>query len=181
MMFLSDFADQAVMLPLAVVVTVGLGVIGWWRGMAAWLFAVGGTFFLVLVLKAGLYAAAAEFGEGYRISPSGHVASACVVYGGLAILLLQGLAPSAVIAVIPMLAGVMIGYTRVSLGMHTPLEVVFGGVLGWGGAAALAATCGARPRFAAWPLTIAGCATVVALHGWHLQAEEAIQFASVNW
>ena len=155
MMFLSDFADQAVMLPLAVVVLAGLGVIGWWRGMAAWLFAVGGTFVLVLLLKAAFYAAASEFGDAYLVSPSGHVASACVVYGGLALLLLQGVAPPAVIAVIPVMAGVLIGYTRVSLGMHTPLEVFLGGMFGLGGAAALAALSGPRPRFAG--LAAYGC------------------------
>lgn len=181
MMFVSDFADQAVMLPLVAVVFAGLGVIGWWRGMVAWLLAVGGTFAVILVMKAGFYAAASEYGDLYRISPSGHVAAACVVYGGLAILLLQGLAPRVVIAAVPVIAGLVIGITRLSLGMHTPLEVCIGGVFGLTGAAVLAATCGGRPRFVAWPLTMAGCVTVLALHGLHFQAEEAIQLAASNW
>ncbi len=41
MNFLTDFADQAVVLPFALVVAVALGVAGWWRGAFAWIAGVG--------------------------------------------------------------------------------------------------------------------------------------------
>ena len=171
LLFVTDFADQAVISPLAVVVLAGLLVLGWWRAAFAWLVAVGGTFAVMLLLKAGFMALAAEFGSDYRISPSGHVASACVVYGGLAVLLLRGITPGWVIASVPAGAALVIGYTRLMLGFHTLPEVLAGGGVGFAGAVVLALTIGARPRLAAWPLTVAGVFTVLLLHGSHVPAE----------
>ena len=41
MTFLTDFADQAVVLPLVLVLALVLAAQGWRRGAAAWLVAVG--------------------------------------------------------------------------------------------------------------------------------------------
>lgn len=51
MVFLTDFADQAVMLPLALAVAIALAVMGWRRGAMVWLGIVCGTFGLMLGLK----------------------------------------------------------------------------------------------------------------------------------
>ena len=181
MCFVSDFADQAVMLPLALVVLAGLGVIGWWRGAVAWAIAVGATFGAILFLKAGFLMLTADYGSDYRMSPSGHVASACVVYGGLAVVMLRDRCPRAAIAAIPVVLASVIGYTRLALGMHTVAEVVVGAAIGFAGVAVLAATVGPRPKTVTWPLPAATCALAVALHGWHLEAEEAIRYASTSW
>lgn len=181
MAFVSDFADQAVMLPMSVAVLALLGVLGWWRGMGAWLVAVGGTFAIILVLKAGLFVLADNFGSDYQVSPSGHVAAACVVYGGLAVLLLRGLVPGALIAVVPVLAILVVGISRVALGAHTIAEVLEGAAVGAIGVITLASTAGARPRIVAWPLAAVGGCMAVALHGMHMPAEQAIRHASQVW
>ncbi len=181
MLFVSDFADQAVMLPLALVVLVGLGILGWWRGAFAWMAAVGGTFAVIVVLKAGFFSLAGTFGSDYALSPSGHVASACVVYGGLAVLLLRGSVPRVLLAAIPVAVVLVIGASRLALGVHTLPEVVIGAMVGAAGLVALAATMGERPAVAGWAVTALGGVTVLALHGLHLPAEQAIQFASRSW
>ena len=52
--FLTDFADQAVVLPVAVAIAFVLAVAGWWRGLIAWLIGVGGT--IAVMAVAGCYA-----------------------------------------------------------------------------------------------------------------------------
>lgn len=54
--FLTDFADQAVILPLAVVVTLVLWAQRRWRVAAAWLAAIFGVLGVVLILKVVCYA-----------------------------------------------------------------------------------------------------------------------------
>ncbi len=181
MLFVSDFADQAVMLPLALVVLAALCLIGWWQGACAWVASVGGTFATIALLKAGFYSLAASFGSEYGMSPSGHVAAACVVYGGLAVLMLRHAIPRILVAAIPLSLVLIIGYSRLSLGMHTLPEVVVGAMIGAAGLAILAATMGERPRVATWTVPVLGGVTVFALHGLHLPAEQAIQLASRSW
>ncbi len=181
MKFVSDFADQAVMLPLALVVLAVLGILGWRRGLVAWSLAIGFTFGLILILKAGFVMLTSSFGSDYRISPSGHVASACVVYGGLAVLLLRDTVLRYMAAAVPAATILVMGYSRVSLGMHTVPEVVAGAVVGIAGVSILAATMGPRPSFAIWPVPAIGGMLVLALHGLHLPAEEAIHLASYTW
>ena len=181
MLFVSDFADQAVMLPLAIVVGAALALMGWWRGLAAWLVAVGGTLAIMLVAKAGLVGLSAEYGSDYSISPSGHVASACVVYGGLALLLFRGRVPAVLLGLVPLVAAVVMGYSRVALMAHSVGEVVAGAIVGLVGFAVLAVAIGPRPRLTTWPMVLASGCTVLALHGLHLPAEEAIRMTSSGW
>lgn len=80
--FITDFADQAVMLPVMVTVALIMAVNGWWRGAVVWAVTAVMLLAVMLLLKiAGLYYAAVE--QTAIISPSGHVAAACMVYGGL--------------------------------------------------------------------------------------------------
>lgn len=169
------------MSPLALVVLVALGCLGWWRAAVAWLVAVGGTFATMFLLKAGFVLLTGTFGSDFQISPSGHVASTCAVYGGLAVLLLRGVAPASVVVSVPVAAAVVIGYTRLALGCHTLAEVLAGAVVGLAGLAVFTLTIGDRPRLAPWPLTAAGIVTVLLLHGSHMPAEEAIQSLAANW
>ena len=181
MNFISDFADQAVLLPLAAITPVVLGVLGWRRAALAWVLAVGGAFGSVLLLKAGLIMMTDAFGSAYRASPSGHVAASCVVYGGLAALLLRGLMPGWFIAVFPALVIAVVGYTRIALGAHTLPEVAAGALIGAVALSAMVAMAGERPRTAAWPIMITAGGLAFALHGFHLPAEAAIQMASSGW
>jgi membrane-associated phospholipid phosphatase len=177
MSFFTDFADQAVVLPLAIVVALVLGVMGWWRGVLAWAGAVCGTLAVMLVLKLCCLAIAEDLGFGTAASPSGHVASACIVYGGLAVLLLRGRVPVAVLAAIPAVIIVAMGYSRMALGAHDLGEVIVGGVVGATGLFVLTVLAGPRPRPVAWPVMGAAVFTIVALHGIHLEAEAAIRSA----
>ena len=171
MIFLTDFADEAVLLPVAALVAVALGVAGWWRGLAAWVGAVGGTLSVVLVLKA---AGAALGDPGSAPSVSGHLAAACVVYGGIAVLLLRDVAPSAVLAAVPLGLAVCVGYSRVTLNAHSPAEALAGGIIGCTGVMILAVAAGPRRTMPAWPVVAVAACAVIGLHGAHLQAEGGI-------
>jgi membrane-associated phospholipid phosphatase len=174
MLFITDFADQAVVLPLAAVVALVLASAGWWRGLIAWLGTVGGTLAVMLVLKIGTIAV---MDSPNPASPSGHVAAACVVYGGLAVLLLGGVLPGLLMAVVPAVIVAVIGYTRIELMAHSPLEVVVGAIVGCIGVAIMAVTVGPRPALPTWPLLAATVCTVIAFHGLHAPAEAAIRAA----
>ncbi len=128
MMFLTNFADQAVMLPVVLAIAIVLALQGWRRGALIWLGVVCATFGLMLVLKL-VFLACSRVTDPIDIhSPSGHVAAATVVCGGLAALLTRrraGILPVA------LLAAVVIGISRLVLGMHSLPEVVLGALVGW--------------------------------------------------
>ncbi len=175
MVFLSDFADQAVVLPLALTVTLVLGVMGWWRGLLAWVASVAATLAVMLGLKLLGLAIAEDLRWGAPFSPSGHTASACMVYGGLAVLLLRGVVPAPLLAAIPALIMLGMGYTRVELLAHNSAEVLIGGVVGCLGVAVLTALAGPRPRLLGWPVLGAAACAVLVFHGMHLPAEATIR------
>lgn len=89
--FLTDFGDQAVILPLVLAVLLVLWAQRRWRVAAAWLLAIPGVLGTILVLKVACYACGwllpfiGLHGLNLR-SPSGHAASAAVAYGGIAAL-----------------------------------------------------------------------------------------------
>ena len=89
MTFITDLADQAVILPLVLAIGVALLVDGWRRGAAAWAVAVVATFAAMLVLKLFFLACSHALGTTDIHNPSGHVAAATVVTGGLATLLFR--------------------------------------------------------------------------------------------
>ena len=134
MRYLTDFAEQALILPLVLAIATALAVQGWRRGALAWLIVVASTFAATLAFKLLFLACSPVFGPMDVHSPSGHVAAATVVAGGLAAMLTRHRAtilPAAVVAAI------VIGVSRLVLGAHTLPEVIVGALIGLAGAAAL--------------------------------------------
>jgi membrane-associated phospholipid phosphatase len=172
--FLTDFADQAVILPLLLAVGIALWWGGWRRGALAWGFGVGAALALLGALKLLASVCHGLPGISDVLSPSGHTASAAAAFGAAAALLQPR--PTTVFAVAAAAAaGVLIGWTRVALGSHVLNEVVVGLVVGVAGAAlavrmAGPPPAGARRRLAAVCLV----AVLASAHGRHANAEEGI-------
>ena len=151
MRYLTDFADQAVILPLVLAVAVALAVQGWRRGALVWLVVVAGVFFATLTSKVMFLACSPLFGPIDVHSPSGHVAAATVVTGGLAAMFTRrraSILPAAV------LAAIVIGVSRLVLGMHSLPEVVVGAMIGLAGAVALLRFAGTPPLIRVAPLVL---------------------------
>jgi membrane-associated phospholipid phosphatase len=175
--YLTDFADQAVILPLVLATAVALAVQGWRRGALVWLLVVAATFLAMLGLKLIFLSCSPLFGPMDVHSPSGHVAAATVVAGGLAAMLSRRRAtilPSAV------LAAVVIGVSRLVLGMHSLPEVVVGALVGLTGAAALLRFAGPPPRLNIAPLMAVIVVVATLFHGMHLPAEAAIRHTALR-
>lgn len=175
MQYLTDFADQAVVLPVVIAIAIALAAQGWRRGALAWLATVAGTFTVMLLLKLVFLACWPVFWPMDIHSPSGHVAAATVVAGGLALLLLRrrlGILPVAA------LAGAVIGLSRLVLHVHSPPEVVLGAAVGLAGTAALVRLAGPVPRLQAKPLLAGVVLTAFVFHGLHMPAEAEIRFAA---
>ncbi len=192
MKFLTDFADQAVVLPLAGAIAVMLLLLGWWRGAIGWAIAVPGTFAIVLSLKIIFYACHAVLPDFGVRSPSGHTASATVVYGGLLAMLGRHGAghtvrllgrQSLLIGLAALLLALVFGFTRVDLGFHTVPDVMVGGAVGLLGAVLFVLMAGRPPQGFRRPVLGAVVVLVALLfHGRQLHAEEAIQrFAISTW
>jgi membrane-associated phospholipid phosphatase len=177
MMFLTDFADQAVMLPVVLAIAIVLAMQGWRRGALVWLGVVFVTFGVMLFLKLVFLACTPLFGPIDVHSPSGHVAAATVVAGGLTALLTRHRAS---ILPVALLAAVVIGVSRLVLGMHSLPEVVLGAVVGLAGAAALLALAGPPPTLR--PGRVFAVVVIVAalFHGMHLPAEAAIRHTAFS-
>lgn len=171
MQFLTDFADQAVVLPVALVLAMVLATMGWRRGALVWVGVVAATLGLVGLLKVGFIACGPVFGPWDLHSPSGHTAAASVLAGGF-VTLLAGSPPAAL--AVSVLAAAMFGFSRVELGAHSLPEVLLGGAVGIAGAVVLSRLAGRPP--VRRPLQLLAVTAVVALllHGGHLHAEQVI-------
>ena len=177
MRYLTDFADQAVILPLVLATAVALAAQGWRRGAFVWLVVVAATFLAMLTLKLVFLSCSPLFEPMDVHSPSGHVAAATVVAGGLAGMLSRRRAP---ILPAALLAAIVIGISRLVLGAHSLPEVILGALIGLTGAAVLQRFAGTPPRLKIAPL-IAVIVTVAAVfHGLHLPAEAAIRHTALR-
>jgi len=170
--YLTDFADQAVIIPLVLAVAVALAAQGWRRGALVWLLVVTGTFLATVIFKLMFLACSPLFGPIDVHSPSGHVAAATVVSGGLAAMLTRRRATILPAAV---LAAIVIGISRLVLGMHSLPEVVVGALIGLAGAVALLRLAGRPPRLRITPLVVLIVVVAAVFHGLHLPAEAAIR------
>jgi membrane-associated phospholipid phosphatase len=178
MQFLSDFADLAVILPAFLAVTLTLFASGWRQGAVPWAWVVAGTLTLVFLAKLATYTLPGLLGPAWGPwslrSPSGHVASAAILYGGLSVLLLRRrmLALALALAV-----AVLVAASRVALRAHTIPDVIAGGALGLAGVVALAWLAPPVPDRAGGARLVlpAVLASVVLLmHGERLTAEGMI-------
>jgi membrane-associated phospholipid phosphatase len=173
MRFITDFADQAVLLPLVVAIGIALLTQGWRRGAVIWVGAATGTFAVMLLLKLVFTACPVSFSAGGLRTPSGHVAAATVVAGGLAALLLRRRRPALVVAV---LAALVIGISRLALGAHSTPEVMVGAGVGLAGALTLVGLAGAPPEtLDARRVAMVAIVVAVVFHGLHLPAEAHIR------
>lgn len=172
--YITDFADQAVLLPMVAAITFALAAQGWRRGALAWLGAVSATFAVMLALKLVFLACSPVLWPMGIHSPSGHVAAATVVAGGLAMLLRRrpGILPTAA------LAGMVIAISRLLLYVHSLPEVVLGAAVGLAGTAALVRLAGPVPQLKAKPLVAAVVLTAFVFHGLRLPAEIDIRFVA---
>ena len=187
MRFLTDFADLAVVLPLAVAVAAGLLAGGWPRGAAAWAAVVPLTLLAVLLAKLVIAACGSWLPLHSLRSPSGHTASAAMIYGGLLFLLLpeprRGLRRPFAAVLLAGLFAVLFGGTRLALHLHSRADVLAGAALGIAGALVLARLAGPRPSRLRVAVPLAAALAVVMLfHGDHLRAENRIDhMARLLW
>jgi membrane-associated phospholipid phosphatase len=176
MMFLTDFADQGVILPVILAVGVVLAAYGWWRAAVMWLAVTGGTFAVVLVLKFGFIGCGPVFDHFGVRSPSGHTAAGAILAGGLAALFTRR---RWIVFAVATLAAAVIGVSRLALDMHTPTEALLGGAIGILGAVALPHFV--RPEATKPPAVALAVAVLLAvlLHGRRLPAEPVIAHAAL--
>jgi membrane-associated phospholipid phosphatase len=180
--FVTDFGDQAVLLPLAFCVGLVFALIGWKRGTLGWTVSIGGTFGLMLLLKLTFIACGHLLPFAGLYSPSGHTAAAAAVYGGLV-----GIAgrfktgtarwavPSALIFAL------VIGASRLALGVHSKPEVIIGGVVGVAGAFAATALSGPPPLALRFRNVAAVTVLVLLLlHGFRMPAEAAVNAVALR-
>ena len=176
MTFLTDFADQAVMLPLVLAIAIALLVEGWRRGAVAWVVVVCATFGVTLGLKVLFIPCSDAFDMPTLHTPSGHVAAATVVVGGPAVLLLLGRGLAVLVA---LATAALIGTTRLVLGEHTGLEVAVGAIVGLAGVAALIRLAGPRPATVdVRRVVLIAVLVAVVFHGLHMPAEAHIRGAA---
>jgi membrane-associated phospholipid phosphatase len=184
--FVTDFADQAVVLPLAFAIGAMLAVFGWPRAALAWVVAIGAAFGLTLAAKLVLLPCGPRvFGMAMR-TPSGHTAAAAAVYGGLAALLLPGRWRYRGAFAISALVATPIAVTRLALGVHTGAEVAAGAAIGIASTMLLVVLAGERPpdalsRPAIVRLLLSAGVLALLLHGWHLPAEIVIRRLAFSW
>jgi membrane-associated phospholipid phosphatase len=179
--FVTNFADQAVLLPLAIGIGFILVTSHWRRAALAWTIGIGGTYAIMLVLKL-CFIACGNLLPGHIVSPSGHVAAATAVYGGLFALFARAVTGHSRWT-LPATLGIatMIGFTRLVLGAHTIPEVVIGAAIGICGAVASTTLIGQAPRELriSWLAGLA-VAIMLAFHGFRMPAEAAIHQVALN-
>ena len=178
MQFLTDFADLATVLPIAVCIGLSLAWVSWWRGAAAW----SGSILVALLAISALKLHFLACGPTSGFSPSGHTAAGTAVYGGVAALILRRWlgAPAAWLLAGGSIAA-LVGYSRIALHVHDLREVLIGACVGLSAVAALLASAGPapkglRPRALLSPALL----VIIPLHGLRLPAEPLVH-RSAAW
>ena len=182
---LTDFGDQGVILPLFVLAALAFTVAGWRRAALVWVFVVPATLLIVSFGKLYGLGCGASLPEGWDLhSPSGHTASAALIGGGLAGLLLPIRRRMATALLCAAMSATLIGCSRLSLQMHSVTDVAAGAAIGIAGAYVLVWQAGVRPR-PLRHLPLLGAILLMgalAFHGTHIPAESwIIGHAAVLW
>ena len=174
--FVTDFADQAVLIPSTIAVAAGFAAAGWYRGALVWSGVLACTWVSILLLKLACLLFGSLWVEGLH-SPSGHTASAAAAAGGFlglvvrrrggdwrwTILIAAGFATT-------------IGLSRLALHVHTGLDVLVAGVVGVVSAMVLVTLAGPPPsKLRLSPIITALAVVILLLHGSQAPAEAAIQ------
>jgi membrane-associated phospholipid phosphatase len=182
-LFLTNLADLAVVLPAALVIAVMLALTGWTRGTLIWLAAVFGTIATVAFLKIGFAACGPAHLGGPVNSPSGHVASGTIIYAGLVALLARYVGVSRGWALLPApLIAALIGLTRIELGAHTVPKVVIGSVVGCAGVFVMLALAGMPPGRLRLPRLLGPAVLVIAVtYGHHVNGEVLVKHIGRHW
>ncbi len=181
MSFITDFADQAVLLPLAAWMALALGASRWWRGLAGWLLGVGGVLGGMALLKYVCFACAVPLAFTGVHSPSGHTAASAAIYGG-GLLLLCGRLPPAALAGWPLAVAALFAVTRIAVHAHDVAEVLVGGAVGLLGVAMMLAIAGPRPPLRSLRVAAVAAVLMVGLHGMRLNAEATIHHSPLfSW
>lgn len=180
--FITDFGDQALLLPLAFGVLLIFALVGWIRGVLAWGAAIGSMLMLMLFLKLHFLSCVPFAPDTALRTPSGHTAASAAVYGGmLAIAARLTTGTMRWTLACTLAAALIVGTTRLLLGVHTLAEVLVGGLVGM--AAAVAATVLAGPppaRLRLRDMGVLALLILVILHGLRLPAEAAIRTLSIH-
>jgi membrane-associated phospholipid phosphatase len=171
--FITDFADQALVLPTITLVAAWLLLAETRRALLIWIASCGVVLGGIFLLKLMLPCATGAYGLR---SPSGHTASA-ILMSGAVLLLLAGpgrrrrtWAIGAGIAI-----GILVGLTRLDLGAHTVPEVIVGAAVGMSGLLLFSTADLAAPRLPSLSLIAGFCVLALLLHGTRLQAEHWIE------
>ncbi len=167
MKFLTDFGDAMVVLPVAGLTLAWLARIAGARTALLWCAALllcgGGTALLKIYLDT------CTTPIDSLNSPSGHASMSTLVYGSLALIVGAEVAPWQRLAIAALGAAAVIGIalSRVVLGAHSIMEVMFGLAIGGGALAFFAYSyLEARPRVRQIGPFIAGVAALMLiLHG----------------
>lgn len=130
---------------------------------------IAATFVTMFILKLGFLACS----QGSLRTPSGHVAAATMVAGGLAMLLLRWRHRALLLA---LLAAIVVGTSRIVLGAHSLPEVTVGAMVGLLGAGTLLWTAGPVPDgLKIGRIAIVAIIIISMTHGLRLPAEAHIR------
>ena len=181
--FITNFGDSAVTLPLALLTCSFLAVARKTRLAFGWGLVILGCAGAISVLKLVLAICDHRYAISGFHSPSGHTAMSTAVYGSMSLLIAWVSPPAARVLVylagLALIAG--IAASRLALCLHTPAEVTVGLVIG------ASAVIGFRMMLA-WERDMAlpihwliGAAAilVIFLHGERWPAEQAL--GELNW
>ena len=170
----TDFGDQGVVLPVSAAVFCFLLLNRWWLGALWWILTVGGVLGLMLFLKLGIGACGWILDIPGLESPSGHAASATMIYGGLAAVLLTRF--RGLLRVLPGIPiAILFALSRVLLHDHSILEVTIGSIIGLCGVGLFVRLSGPVPigLRPVWLWIMIGV-VAAATHGTRMTAEQHI-------
>ena len=184
--FWTDFADGAVMFPLGIAIALALVILRQRRAALVWSMAIGCVWATMLIFKLAGYLIegllpASPLSMIDLVTPSGHVASATVVYGGLVGLLLwrSGTLVARTLLATTLIAAGM-GVTRVMMGAHSISEVLTGAAVGIVGVYCLTTAGVQVERRARLPLVIVAALVMVTQYGTHLGWEQTIHHIAIE-